>query len=244
MNMKLAEDTIIQKIYIKYQTEHKISLPTLQQIKRLDLVNCYAMVLSEDLFCKNYILNIDRKLFNSNDCFLEQVLYHEFTHLLDSLHFLEYPYKKFTNLMTSYSEFHAAKIEMMKRIKQSEDNTISLESEIIYGYGVLTIESFMEQSFRKLVNAFIKNSNTNSSELYFETNPLYYHLGRISALNEIGIRYSFPYYEIEPSFLMSCKDIHEYLLSGEIDFDIIESSYLSLERTVKECFLCNIMLTR
>lgn len=238
MNKKRVEDIIINKVYTEFQKEHNISLPAIQQIKRISGTNSDANVISEQLYNKKYILNIDSQLMSKNDVQIYTKLYHEFTHIMDSILFLDYEYSSFVRIMNSYSETHASEIETKKRFFYSDD-IVNQQSYIAINDILVTIEEYMQKGFGHVLNDFAKMSKATKNDMFFETNSLYYYIGRIKALKTCGVNFNFDYDKICQDFMMPCKKAYETLMSDNVDFRIVINDYISIEEAYKNCVVTN-----
>lgn len=243
MNSSNLNDIFIKQKYKEYQTRYNISLPNIQKINHTNDDSSWARFDTEDLYNTVYILHINNNLADKNEKFIKQVLYHEFTHLTDSLLFLKRSLKTFTDIMISYSEFHAAKREMVERIEEVKNNIISLQTEITHA-GILTIDSFIEQSFNFMKNDLIKMSNNNESDLFYDTNHIYYFYGYLSALKDFGINYMVKIHEIPAEFLIDIDNIQKILLKDVINIDEVISTYQSLEKDIRRQFAFNQIMNK
>ena len=124
MSKNILNDLLIQELYKKYQFRYSISLPEIQKIVYRNNTNVWAYFKTEDLYNKRYILYVDSKLLKNRKQFIKQLLYHEFTHLADSMLFVDRTLKEFKYIMPSYSEFHASKREMIERIEQTNEKIL------------------------------------------------------------------------------------------------------------------------
>lgn len=242
MTDNIISKSTIEQVYKEYQTRYNISLPIIQNINYINDDGFWAKFNTGDLYNKEYILHINNDLVDKNKKFIKQVLFHEFTHLSDSLLFLHETLKNFTDIMNSYSEFHASKREMIERIEEVGENDITLQTEITH-IGILTIDSFMDQSFNFMYRDLIKMSNNNSeSNLFYDTNHIYYFYGYLSALKYFGVNYLVKIYEIPADFLIDIENIQKMLLDDTVNIDDIKSTYQKLvENIKKQCAFNQIM---
>jgi predicted SprT family Zn-dependent metalloprotease len=237
----VLNDMKIQQVYNTYQNEYKIKLPKLRKIKYVENSKFWAQCNSNELYKKNYILNINNELLMKNNNFIRQILYHEFTHLADSIQFLDRAVEDYRNIMVSYSEFHASKVEMIERIKkETNSNNITLETNITH-VGTLTIKSFMEQSFNLMKQDLDKMAKNNSLESFFyDTNHIYYLYGYIAALKDFGIDYQINIYTLNPAFLSVINKIQNTLLdNNDVDIDLVLSLHISLEKAIQNQCIFN-----
>lgn len=161
-NKSNAYTMIIKQTYKNYQKENNLKLPDISEVKYDKTDEFWGKFNTQDLYNKNYILHICDDLLSENKKFMKQILYHEFTHLSDSLRFVDKSYKDFECIMQSYSEYHAAEVEMIERLNEIEQ-PVTLSSDI-YHIGILTLESFMRQTFEHLLRD--TNNMSNNSPVY------------------------------------------------------------------------------
>lgn len=230
----------IAQSFLKYQKEYCLQLPKIEKIISIQTDEFWAKFQSEDLYKRKYILYISSDLFKYDNKFVSQVLYHEFTHLSDSLNFLNLSQNDFKTIMISYSEFHASFIEMGKRINQIESVAISLQSEIIHCDGILTIESFMLQSFGKVVKDFELMSCNNSRNLHYDTNHMYYFIGYKFALKNFNLLYQEDTSLINDLFLDMYKSITDCFENGIDDYNEIIKYQNAFEQLVKDIYKRNL----
>ena len=242
MGNNTLDNILIEEIYKKYQSRYNISLPKIQNIKRVNNSEAWARFVSDDLYNKKYILYIDKDLLNKNKKFIKQILYHEFTHLADSLNFLNKTADEFKNIMSSYSEFHASKREMVERLEEIDDSSnISLHTEIIHA-GILTIESFMGQSFELMKKDLVQMSSNTFENFYYNTNHIYYFYGFVKALQCFNIDYPINIFSLPSTFLLQIEEIQKILLSDNIIMDKLIVNHLKLEDTIKNQCIINKIL--
>lgn len=237
MGNNTLNNVLIEQLYKKYQSRYNISLPKIKNIRYTNNVTYWAEFNSNDLYNKKYTLYINKALLITNKKFIEQVLYHEFTHLTDSLKFLDKSIDEFKNIMISYSEFHASKREMIGRLEYVETNNITLNTEIIHA-GVLTIESFMKQSFNLMKKDLVRMSNNTFENFYYDTNYIYYFYGFVKALQKFNLDYETNIFDLPTTFILQIKEIENILLDDVINIDNLCKAHLKLEDSIKnQCIL-------
>ena len=232
-------DYKIQQLYSKYQNKYTLNLPKIKYIKYVNSNDFWARFNTNDLYNKEYILYICKDLLNKNNPFIRQILFHEFTHLSDSLQFTGKSLEEFKNIMVSYSEFHASKREMRERLEEINTNDISLQTIITHADSI-TIDSFMEQTFGFMIDDLNKmSSNSNANNLFYNARHVYYFFGISNALKEFGVEYDFKLYKIPPCFFLAVKQIYEDFSSNIINIEDVLRSYIKLNDDVKFQFLMN-----
>ena len=189
MSSNLLNDALILEIYKKYQIRYSISLPKIQKIIYVNNKDAWASFRTEDLYNKRYIFYVDSKLLKNKRQFVKQILFHEFTHLADSLELVGKTLKEFKYIMSSYSEFHASKREMIERIEQTNEKDITLQTNVTY---IITssIEDEMKLAFDLMVKDLQKMYTSKwSIDFCFDTKSTYYFFGYVNALKTFGIDY-------------------------------------------------------
>lgn len=246
--MIMKDKEFINKIYSEYQIKYNIILPKINNVILSQNDNFWARFLAHELYERKYNLYIDNKLLEQDERFIKPVLFHEFTHVADCMEFINTEYETYRNYMTSYSEFHAAKIEMKERIEQTipyrNHSSLSLQTEIMYT-DKITIKSFMDQSFGFMKNDLLKMSkNSDFSNFFYNTNHIYYFFGYYSALKEYEVTYKYNLYETTPEFIICINNIEKTLINPNLDTKSIIEAHLKLEDAIKKQCVLNRILKR
>lgn len=222
---------IIKQTYKNFQKEYNLKLPDISEVKYDKTDEFWGKFNTQDLYDRSYILHICDELLSENKKFMKQILYHEFTHLSDSLQFLDKSYKEFENIMQSYSEYNAAKVEMIERLNEIEP-PITLSSNI-YHIGILTLESFMRQIFEHLLKDTDNMcSNLQPENFSYDVDNIYHFCGYVKALQEYNIQYDYDLLKITPRYAIQCKNIFDCLLKDEIVIDDVYNTYQALEKSI------------
>lgn len=232
---------IIQQTYKNYQKEYNLKLPDISEVKYDKTDEFWGKFNTQDLYNKKYILHLCDDLLSENKKFMKQILYHEFTHLSDSLQFLDKSYKDFEGIMQSYSEYHAAKVEMIERLNEIEP-PVTLSSDI-YHIGILTLKSFMKQTFEHLLrDADNMCSNLQPENFSYDVDNIYHFCGYVKALQEYNIQYDYDLLKITPRYALQCKNIFDCLLKDEIVIDDVYNTYQALEKSILNAALLSGLL--
>ena len=123
----------IFSLYLEYQKEYsrsdypKLSVDNLIYVHDVDF---FFQFDSSKLYENQYELHVNMEAFTLNDTYLKSILYHEFTHIYDSLMFKNKQIEEYKNIMSYYSEIHSSYIEMKSRIKEIS-NSIYVQDEKI-----------------------------------------------------------------------------------------------------------------
>ncbi|MCD8324719.1 MAG: hypothetical protein LUC32_07220 [Clostridiales bacterium] len=151
--------------------------------------SAWAQFLTADLQNQKYILYIDKEMLSKNVDFIEQILFHEFTHLADSQTCLQMQSNDFKAYMSIFSETHASEVQMDRMLLTEKERPFSLEQEVTHA-GILTLDSFMSQTKKHLVEEFsFPEGRINKTNLRFDSKELYYYVGYAVSLKKHGINY-------------------------------------------------------
>ena len=160
------------------------SLPKIKIIpKDLDLNfgTTIASFWSEDLYKGKYNIEINTRLFNElDDRCLNSSLYHEFTHLYDSIQFKENDFPTFSATMTAYSEPHATYVELLSATGSTSINNINevKPSDYLYVYkGKDTIEHLLSASLRDAQAIFNDALNNKEGNFFMNLKFVYRFIG-------------------------------------------------------------------
>lgn len=105
--------TLTESIWLKYNN-NICNIPQIKDIRIMLEEGTAGQFLTDDLYNRNYVLYLSDDMEVAPDDYVEEILFHEFTHLADSMLFLEYDIEKFKIIMSMYSEIHASEIQMDK----------------------------------------------------------------------------------------------------------------------------------
>lgn len=226
----------IYNILEYYKERYQISLPPLANVKYTTNNKYWAEFMSEDLYRGIYILYVNNSLLKQNEMFIKQILFHEFTHLTDSIDLKKYPLDYFKNAMSSYSEFHASQREMIERLEQLGDVNINENTQIMHAES-LTLKSFINQSFDKMNEWLNKMANNKSkNDFLYNTVQIFYYFGYLSAIRMNNINYEFPIYKVNPHFYLIMQQIYESLITDHINISDVVNLFEKLNKDI--LFLC------
>lgn len=213
--MELQDPKNVEKIILLLYKQYCNEIFEIPQIEVItDKLSSWAQFKVYDLYKKKYKLYVDPELLESTADFIKAIIFHECTHLLDSLQFVSYPECDFIEIMKIYSETHASQIMLEQMI--SCNNCSELEDSITYNLSVLSIRYFMQQSLDKIVtqiNRLVDASNIISIEDNDITYAVYYFSGYLLALKNKGIEYAPNFSNIPERYKKLVTEIVEYLSS-------------------------------
>lgn len=211
MNMEInsmTKEKIEQKIYEylkQYSDEYyPISKINIEIVDKLDACVRFD---AHTLYEGKRILKINPDLFNQNESFVKETLYHEFTHLQDAFNFFTYDRKSFQRLMMIYSEIHATEVEMDVILSTKVGNTITTFEELDLTY-------YMNISLHCMEDQFIyKCDKITLDTIKFSYREFYYFIGKLISLNKHNIEYTYEFsYELPTVFSSLFKKVIKYFL--------------------------------
>lgn len=234
-NLKLYTEML----WVKYN-ECVCKIPQIQSIKLIKNKNIWAQFLADDLYNKRYILYLDEDLSKQQDEFIEQIVFHELTHLSDSLKFLKHNKKDFVSLMNIYSEIHASEIQMDRMLITQNTSNYSLDRNIIHNK-ITTLKAFMERALMHLNNEFHITNDIyfTASNIKFDLKEFYYFVGYLTSINRHGISFEYNLLGVHTIFRNKFKEIINNFSNGQYD----EGALLKYENELENLILNAIDLT-
>lgn len=200
--MDYFEKLQIKAQWMKYCKEIK-EIPKLKSIEEeMKTQDAIAYFETSRLYDKEYTLNINSNLFDKPAVYVEQVLFHEFTHLNDSLIFLKYTKEDFEKLMKGYSETHASEIEMDRILKTMPQENISLDS-LVVTVGICPLRTVINSALNSLIDDFSYKYNAEAfitKMFHFDSVRLFYFIGYMKSLRSHGLDYDWNYDKIQEPF--------------------------------------------
>lgn len=177
---------------------------------KLRRIKPVAYINGKEAYDGIYKIYVNRKYIAHNIVYMRAALYHEMTHIADSIIFKNLPYDEFLKIMSTYSEVHASEIEF-EALLEYRSMPITPKTMI---YSVITTKT-IEDEIKGYITQF-------KLDFYSKTfNYLFYTIGKIRTLQKYGLDY-------EREFLYMISEfefIHEYikliLHSDDIDCETI-----------------------
>ena len=219
--------------WLKYNKEIK-KIPEISQV--LSMHNGgWAQFKVEDLYNGNYVLYIDEDLENTSDEFIEQILFHEFTHLADSLICHEMCRDDFKRYMHIYSEIHAAEIQMNRMLLTQEYRPFSLNQDVTHSKGILSLKYFMEQTYAHVTNEFsFPTEPILTNNFRFDSKKIFYYLGYVRSLHRNGINYQVDFSNLPECFHNIFSEILEEILHDECNSNKLLLLEIQLQEEIKK----------
>lgn len=168
------------KIFVKNHNLPTTEFIEVENLKPLAQVNC------NDLYNRKYVMYYRKDFEKYNQAYINSILYHEFTHILDSIAILnaeKINYEDFETIMDIFSEIHAS-AEEMNVLFFSESIEPTLNKNIMHKE-IISLKSFLDQTLGH-VNNILQEEVPNEKILY-------YFIGYIDFLRRIDIKYDYRY---------------------------------------------------
>lgn len=192
-------------------------IPAIEKVEILAEDNTWAYFKNDDIYKQRYVLYVNPHLEETYDEFIEQILFHEFTHISDSLKFKNVDKKTFTELMNIYSEIHASQVQMNRMLLTQNTKSYSLDQQIICEKKV-TLKSYMEHSLYNVEKEFtVSRDKITADNLRYSTKELFYFIGKLSSLKKNGIKFDYDYSNVDERFRNLFYEITNFVLRDNID---------------------------
>ena len=222
---------IINLLYKKYVYLVQ-DLPQINLIKESSDSSCEAQFLVDDLYSKKYILYVDPDIEQECLQFKENILFHEFTHMADSIKYSYLSPKDFQDFMFIYSEVHASEIQMNCMLATQENKPYSLDQQIIHK-GYISLRKWMDQTLDHVAEEFTLPETGMPLSSLNDLRDLFYFIGYLKSLQKNNISYNYDYSRI-PHLKEAFDEITELMLNEQVNPTIIISYYRKLESQVKK----------
>lgn len=226
-------DKIIKSTYKRY-CEFIDNIPEIDEIKIMDGNYADMQFLPEDLYNQKYILYINQSVENEMVQFIENILWHEFTHISDSITLRKYEYEKFKNIMMIYSEIHAAEIQMNHMLRTQDMPPYTLDKSIEHG-GFITLGKYMDTSLDHAIENFILPPwIVLPFDDICDSKNLYYFIGYLKSLRENSIEYEYNYSEINEQYINLFNELTGYILNNDVyDFNKLFVFHMQIKTITK-----------
>ena len=204
----MTKEKIEQKVY-EYLEQYSDKYYPISKIdiEIIDSLDVWAKFDALTLYEGKRILKINPDLFNQNESFVKEILYHEFTHLQDAFNFFTYDRESFKRLMMIYSEVHATEVQMDIILSTKVGNTITTFEELDLTY-------YMNISLHCMEDQFIyKCDKITLDTIKFSYREFYYFIGKLISLNKHNIEYTYEFSDELPTVFSSLfKKVIKYFL--------------------------------
>lgn len=199
------------KSYCKYVS----IIPEITKIETISGNYAEMQFDAKSLYEKNYILKVNESINDENEQFIENILWHEFTHVADSILFNEYEYEDYKHIMYIYSEIHAAELQMNNMLATQMERPCSLEQDIEHK-GIITLQKYMDTSLHHALDQFkLPVWYIFLSDNICDAREIYYFIGYLKSLKSHSINYEYSYSDIDERYNSLFKEITEYVLNNQ-----------------------------
>lgn len=169
------------------------------KIKKKRKIGVVAYINSAECYNKRlYRIYLNSEYIHCGIGFLRSVIFHEMTHIADTITFQNLPYKDFIMTMSTYSEIHAAEIEFDAKLGYDKE-FITLQSQVWGATKFFTVEESTLNQVEEFKNSYYHNSFEN----------LLYVIGYVRCLKKYNINYTQELLNQLPQF----DFVHEYIKS-------------------------------
>lgn len=226
-------DKIIKSTYKRYCKYISI-IPEITEIETISGNYAEIQFDTKSLYEKGYILKVNESINNENDQFIENILWHEFTHVADSLLFNKYEYEDYKHIMYIYSEIHAAELQMNHMLATQIERPCTLEQNIEHK-GIITLQKYMDTSLCHILDQFkLPLWHTFLSDDICDAREVYYFIGYLKSLKGHSIDYEYNYSGIDERYILLFKEITEYVLNSQ-EYDY--KQFISLDKQMDKLII-------
>lgn len=207
----------LDKIFNEYNELYYV-IPKIQEYIEIDKTDYAAARFSTiDLYNKKYILEISKQLDESE--IYKAIFFHEFTHVYDSIQFLNYSFDDFIKIMYIYSEAHASEIEMDMYLKVQK----------------FSYEKYINRKIIDLTESFLlPDGPILKGDVYCDERILYYCIGYLVSLKKHNIKYIYNYEYVPKLFYPLFVEITEYFLANtKYDYNVLIKYQIKLHDLIK-----------
>lgn len=216
-------------VWIKYNN-NICNIPQIKDIRIMPEEGTAGQFLTDDLYNRNYVLYLSDDMEVAPDDYVEEILFHEFTHLADSMLFLEYDIEKFKTIMSMYSEIHASEIQMDKILSIIE-NPSNIRQ--IIPYKSVTLKKYLNRKLKELKQEFAPLKSKNDVAERCNFTHIYYFIGYLKSLKKHNIKYPHNYRGIIKSLIPEIMKLEDYLLIADT---VSPREILALEKGFSDMF--------
>lgn len=218
------------KSYCKYVS----IIPEITKIETISGNYAEMQFDAKSLYEKNYILKVNESINDENEQFIENILWHEFTHVADSILFNEYEYEDYKHIMYIYSEIHAAELQMNNMLATQMERPCSLEQDI-ENKGIITLQKYMDTSLHHALDQFkLPVWYIFLSDNICDAREIYYFIGYLKSLKSHSINYEYSYSDIDERYNSLFKEITEYVLNNQ-EYDY--KHFISLDKQMDKLII-------
>lgn len=168
----------IFNVYKEYKDKyHDVNYPELTEdnISLDNNVDYWFEFNNEELYTGIYNLKVCMDVFCLKDSYIKSCLFHEFTHLYDSLKFKTLPLGKYKSIMSSYSEINASYIGFDYLFS---DKGLTSKTKMKHLNHVISVGNWLQKEIRRIQRVW-ENEVFESSDVFMtELRLLCYFIGQ------------------------------------------------------------------
>ena len=239
MNLRNAKKTVY-KTLDEYNNifNTNLKLDDVVFIKDPNFLDSACIKADEIYYNHKYILNLRQSLFDRDEHFSKAILFHEFTHMCDTVLFMDYPELQHKELMKIYSETHATEIET-DIILAYQKKPYSLDKDIWYT-DRFPLREYLKISLNVVKDMFtLPDGILNEQNAPFDYFELYYYIGKIRSINKHGLNYYIDYQKelstVNEPFPDLLIEIINYCVNSDMkDYDRLIKLQEKLTNTIRQ----------
>lgn len=172
----------IFNIYEEYKDKYPdVNYPELTEdnISYANDVDYWFAFNNEELYSDIYNLKVCMEAFCLKDSHIKSCLFHEFTHLYDSLKFKQFPFEKYKSVMLSYSEINASYIGFDYLFS---GKGLTTKTKMKHLDHVISVGNWLQKEIRRIQRMW-KNETFESPDVFMtELRLLCYFIGQYTYL--------------------------------------------------------------
>lgn len=213
----MTKEEIVYELLEQYNKEC-YPTPKIDDIKFVHDNNSWGELDISNLYNHKYVLELYPGMFMLNKYFVNQIMYHEFTHIYDSTKFQHLDLASFNDIMQIYSEIHSSEIENRELIL-TQNAPYSLDKVVVGMKGNKTLKEYIDRAIGELCEQFMPSGELITPETdVYDYRELYSVLGKLRALNYFNIDYDYSLINIITNpFLNIINEIIKYGLNLNIE---------------------------
>ncbi len=226
----MTKEEIVYELLEQYNKEC-YPTPKIDDIKFVHDNNSWGELDISNLYNHKYVLELYPGMFMLNKYFVNQIMYHEFTHIYDSTKFQHLDLASFNDIMQIYSEIHASEIET-NLILRTQTPPHNLD-DIVIRELKLPLRRYMNSRLNEVKNQYacmpgiVTKNNTK-----YNYKHLYYFLGAVLSLKRHGINYEYDFSHLLYKFGKLFNNIADYILNDDIYDNYNPDTLIQMHREI------------
>ena len=226
----MTKEEIVYALLEKYNQEY-YQTPKIDEIKFVRDNNSWGELNISNLYNHKYVLELYPGIFMLNKYFINQILYHEFTHRYDATKFQHLDLSSFNDIMQIYSEIHASEIET-NLILDTQNPPYNLD-DIVIRELQLPLRRYMDSRLNEVKNQYACMPGiVTKNDTKYNYKHLYYLLGAVLSLKKHGINYEYDFSHLLYKFEKIFNNIADYILNDEVYDNYNPETLIEMHREV------------